>query len=40
MRPAKGRGGSVWLRGGKLKSQITITDIDELAFLKKEAKKI
>ena len=35
MRPSKERTASVWLRSAKMKSQISISEIDDLSILKK-----
>lgn len=40
MRPSKGKTASVWLRSGKMQSQISISDVDDFSILKKEAKRI
>jgi hypothetical protein len=40
MRPSKGKSGSLWLRGSKPRSSISINDVPDLGLLKREAKKI
>ena len=35
MKPSKGKTASVWLRSGNMRSQISVSEIDDMSILKK-----